>query len=167
MRKTSGNEWGVGAISNARWTGVRLSLLLKECGLDESEASLRHVQFEGEDGTKASIPREKALSDAGDVLVAYEMNGEPLPRDHGYPLRVIVPGHVGVRNIKWLRKITTASEEAEGVWQRGMAYKIFNPSVTKLDGVDVEAHAAMQEIGLHSRPTPLHPSSPPHASKPL
>lgn len=53
----------------------------------------------------ASIPIEKALNPAGDVILAYEMNGEPIPRDHGYPLRVIVPGIVGARNVKWLGKI--------------------------------------------------------------
>jgi len=57
---------------------------------------------------------------------------------------------VGVRNIKWLRKVTTASEEAEGVWQRGMAYKVFNPSVRSLDGIDVESYAAMQEMPVQS-----------------
>ena len=56
-----------------------------------------------------------------------------------------------MRNIKWLRKVTTASEEAEGVWQRGMAYKVFNPSVTKLDGIDVEGAAAMQEMPVSMR----------------
>lgn len=50
----------------------------------------------------SSIPIEKALDPYGDVILAYEMNGEPIPRDHGYPIRVIVPGVVGARNVKWL-----------------------------------------------------------------
>ena len=52
----------------------------------------------------ASIPVEKALSDYGEVLLAYEMNGKPIPKDHGYPLRVVVPGTVGARSVKWLSK---------------------------------------------------------------
>ena len=52
----------------------------------------------------SSIPIEKALDPHGDVILAYEMNGEPIPRDHGYPVRVIVPGVVGARNVKWLGK---------------------------------------------------------------
>jgi len=154
VRKSSGNAWGVGAISNAKWGGVRLSTLLQACGLDPADpqvmAQLQHVQFEGVDGTKASVPAEKAVSISGDVLVAYEMNGEPLPADHGYPLRMVVPGHVGVRNIKWLNKVKTSTEEAEGVWQRGMAYKSFGPSVTSLDGIDVGSYAAMQEMPVQS-----------------
>jgi len=52
----------------------------------------------------------------GDVILAYEMNGEEIPRDHGYPLRVIVPGYVGVRNVKWISEIKLAKEESDGAW---------------------------------------------------
>ena len=86
----------------------------------------------------------------GDVLLAYEMNGEPLPPDHGHPLRVIVPGHVGVRNIKWVNKIVASAVEADGVWQRGMAYKAFGPDVTSLDGIDLDKYAAIQEMPVQS-----------------
>jgi sulfite oxidase len=66
------------------------------------------LQFEGLDLDPtshpfgASIPLWKAVERIGEVILAYEMNGEPLPRDHGYPVRVIVPGVVGARNVKWL-----------------------------------------------------------------
>lgn len=66
------------------------------------------LQFEGLDtdvsnvSYGASIPIEKGMNPRGDVLLAYEMNGKPLTRDHGYPVRVVVPGVVGARNVKWL-----------------------------------------------------------------
>ena len=52
------------------------------------------------------------------------MNGEDLPRDHGFPLRIIVPGYVGIKNIKWIQEIILEDEEAQSPWQSGLAYKI-------------------------------------------
>ena len=154
VRPTSGNAWGLGAISNASWTGVPLRDILKASGLateaEQAGGVVQHVHFEGADGTKASIPVEKATSLHGDVLVAYEMNGEPLPPDHGFPLRAIVPGHVGVRNIKWLQRVVASAEEASGVWQRGIAYKTFGPDVTKVDGLDISKYAPIQEMPVQS-----------------
>lgn len=108
------------------------------------------MQFAAAVGMEASIPLHKALNTYGDVLLAYEMNGEPLPASHGYPIRVVVPGHVGVRNVKWLTKITLSDEEAQGPWQRGMSYKGFGPSTKTLDGIDVEAIPSLQEQPVQS-----------------
>jgi DMSO/TMAO reductase YedYZ molybdopterin-dependent catalytic subunit len=93
--------------------------LLKNAGLGDpmdaqSKGGMEHVRFHAVDGVMASIGIEKAMNPYGDVIVAYEMNGEELPRDHGYPLRLIVPGYAGIRNVKWLKKIELSSEEAEG-----------------------------------------------------
>lgn len=154
VRRTSGNAWGIGAISTASWTGVRLRDVLKAAGVATEDqlgsGAVAHVQFEGDDGTRASIPAEKATQPSGDVLLAYAMNGEALPADHGFPLRVVVPGYVGVRSIKWLTKVVASHEEAEGVWQRGMAYKSFGPDVTSLDGIDISAYAPIQEMPVQS-----------------
>ena len=150
VEKTSGNAWGVGAISNARWTGVWLRDLLTDAGLDAASRAVHHVHFEGVDGTTASIPSAKALSEGGDVLIAWEMNGEPLPRDHGAPLRAVVPGFVGVRHIKWLESIICAEEEAIGVWQRGIAYKAFGPSVRTVGEREVAAATPIMEMPVQS-----------------
>ena len=97
-----GTPWNIGAISTAEWTGVELRQLLIK-NKDVIDGKVKHIHFEGIDGVKASIPIEKVMNPYGDVILAYEMNGEELPRDHGYPLRVIVPGYVGIRNIKRLK----------------------------------------------------------------
>ena len=89
----------------------------------------RHIVFVAEDGLQASIPIESALDPFGDVILAHSMNGEPLNAEHGYPLRLVVPGHVGVRNVKWLTHIVASTEEAYGPWQRGIAYKGFAPGI--------------------------------------
>jgi sulfite oxidase len=119
FQRTSGTPWGQGAISTAQFTGVYLRDLLQAAGVDdfvkaEESKGLEHVRFQALDGMSASIGIEKACNPYGDVIVCYEMNGEPLPREHGFPLRVIVPGYAAVRNVKWLEKIELAKTEAEG-----------------------------------------------------
>jgi len=146
---TSGIGWGFGAMSTATFGGTLLRDVLLYSGLLRPESAeqlgVRHVQFISADGLQASIPVEKALDVYGDVLLAYEMNGEPLPKEHGGPLRVVVPGHVGVRNVKWVQQIVTSPEEAEGPWQRGIAYKGFAPGVTTFEGIDIEGIQSIQE----------------------
>lgn len=113
----------IGAISTAKWSGARLRDVLLSMGLDDAyieNNNIRHVQFVSADGLEASIPIRKALDKYGDVLLAYEMNDGEIPAVHGYPLRLVVPGHVGVRNVKWVSKIILSAEEAQGPWQRGM-----------------------------------------------
>mmetsp|Transcript_24923 Transcript_24923/g.64302 ORF Transcript_24923/g.64302 Transcript_24923/m.64302 type:complete len:360 (-) Transcript_24923:440-1519(-) len=79
LKKTMGIPWGAGAMSTARWGGARLSDVLRYCGLHDAErAGVEHVHFEGSESLTASIPVDKATSPSGDVLLAYEMNGEPV-----------------------------------------------------------------------------------------
>ncbi|KAL2132681.1 hypothetical protein VTI74DRAFT_3520 [Chaetomium olivicolor] len=144
--KTNGLQWGVGAISNAEWEGVRLSDILADAGLkvldatmptrkgssgptddEQVDANQMHVQFTGLEAYGASIPLSKALDPRGDVLLAFGMNGETLPRDHGFPLRAVVPGHVAARSVKWLSKIVISDEESTSQWQR-RDYKSFGPN---------------------------------------
>ncbi len=95
-----------GRTSCSEWTGVPLSLLLRETGVQEKAAWL---VAEGADSAKftMSISLDKAMDDA---LVAYAQNGEPIRPENGYPLRLIVPGWEGVRNVKWLRRIKVADQ---------------------------------------------------------
>ncbi|KAG5973062.1 hypothetical protein E4U58_005717 [Claviceps cyperi] len=171
-RKTNGLPWQAGAISNASWEGVLLSDLLADAGLDLNEArnglgDTKHVQFMGMEAYGASIPIKKAIDPLGDVLLAYSMNDEPLPRDHGFPLRAIVPGYVAARSVKWLNHVTLSDEESPSQWQR-KDYKCFGPNQTK---VDWDAAPAIQEMPVQSAITSLQlgkwtkPSTEPHLLK--
>jgi len=138
-RAVRGLPWGIGAVSTARWTGVLLSDVLKWSGAREDR--VEHVLFQGRDTDhqgqpyETSIPASTAFDPRREVLLAYEMNGQELPVDHGYPLRVIVPGTVGARQVKWLRHIILSRDESQSFWQQ-KDYKTVNPS-TSWDVVDL------------------------------
>lgn len=119
--KVPGVQWDRGAVGNARWTGVRLRDVLAKAG---PQTNGLHVQFQGADRPAAetvplfvrSIPIEKALH--LDTIVAYEMNGRPLPLLHGAPLRVVTPGWMADSCIKWLTDITVRQDEAQGYYMQ-------------------------------------------------
>lgn len=120
-------HWRNGAIGCAKWAGVRVRDVLKAAGMDVDSISLgkkttngmRIVNFIADDtdetGTPYAgvIPIEKALDPFGDAILAYEMNEETLPRDHGYPIRLVAPGHAGCRNVKWVRNIAVTAAASE------------------------------------------------------
>ena len=133
---TAGLPWKNGSISTARWGGAPLSSVLAPLrGVAEANG-YRFVTFWGMEDYHVSIPLAKVFAPGGgDVLLAYSMNGAPLPRDHGFPLRVIVPGFVGARSVKWLAKVVVSRKEVEGMHQTGIAYKQFGPNVKKIAAV--------------------------------
>ncbi|KAF4992256.1 hypothetical protein FGRMN_7286 [Fusarium graminum] len=149
--KTNGLPWTAGAISNACWEGVLLSDVLADAGFDlqsglRGDSEAKHVQFSGLEAYGASIPLKKAIDPQGDVILAYGMNGQALPRDHGFPLRAIVPGHVAARSVKWLNQVTLSDEESTSQWQR-RDYKCFGPNQTQ---VDWDTAPAIQELPVQS-----------------
>ncbi|KAM8720180.1 hypothetical protein ACLKA7_006256 [Drosophila subpalustris] len=152
VKPVKGLSWGAGAVGNAKWSGARLCDVLRAQGVQPNEKL--HVLFEGADLDPtshpygASIPLSKALDPRGDVLLAYEMNNQPLSRDHGYPIRVIVPGTVGARNVKWLTRIIVADHESDSHWQQN-DYKGFSPS-TDWDTVDFSKSLAIQSMPVTS-----------------
>ncbi|WP_336205442.1 sulfite oxidase [Nonomuraea sp. LPB2021202275-12-8] len=112
-----GTQWGLGAIGVARWRGVPLRDLLREAGVRGEAVDVvargLDAPFEGYGRVRRPLPIGKAM---GDVLVAYEMNGEPLPPDHGFPVRLVVPGWVGIASIKWLGEIEVSTSPAFTPW---------------------------------------------------
>lgn len=152
VKEVKGLSWSSAACGNAVWEGVRLCDFLKTMNVKSDEIS--HVILEGYDRDPtytpyaASIPLSKAMDPRGDVILAYEMNGEELSRDHGYPLRCIVPGVVGARQVKWLGKITISKNESESHWQQN-DYKAFSPSID-WDTVDFKTAPAIQNMPVTS-----------------
>lgn len=144
--------WGAGAISNATWGGIRLRDVLVAAGFDRKA---RHVAFTSLDrierqgntfGFGGSVPIEKAL--LPETILAYEMNGEPLSTLHGYPLRVIVPGYIGARSVKWLTSISVQAEPSQNYFQQH-AYKLFPPEIGS-DNVKWEDGIMLGENSLNT-----------------
>ncbi|MGA9774263.1 MAG: sulfite oxidase [Blastocatellia bacterium] len=127
----AGNLVGWGGVSNARWTGVRLTDLLKAVGVGTGVIEVVIIGADGGAEREAggrqvgsfarSLPLAKAL-DANTLLV-YRMNGEPLPQDHGGPLRAIVPGWYGMDCVKWIKQITLVREPFKGFYQAERYYE--------------------------------------------
>ena len=118
-----GVQWRYGAVGNARWTGVRLKDVLERAGL---KAGAKHLHSFGSDKPPVKTPPfhrsvelEKILADG---IIADEMNGQPLPDLHGGPARLVVPGWAGDHWMKWLEKLTVASEAQKGFYM-DTAYK--------------------------------------------
>lgn len=143
----TGVQWEKGGVGTARWTGVRLAEVLKRAG---AKPNGKFVIFDG--GDKATdktpdfvrqVPIAKAMDP--DTLLAYELNGEPLPLLHGFPLRVIASGWIGAYSVKWLEKITVSEQENDGYFT-GTAYRFPIPRVAPGAKVDPKQMAPI--IGL-------------------
>ncbi|MGZ4155195.1 MAG: sulfite oxidase [Actinomycetota bacterium] len=110
--------WLNEAVGTARWTGTPLGPILDDAGLEDDAIELL---FAGQDhgvqgGVEQDYERSLSVSDAmrPEVILAYEVEGRPLPPQHGYPVRLIVPGWYGMTSVKWLRSITAVSEPFDG-----------------------------------------------------
>ena len=141
--------WGPGATGTATWTGVALADVLALAG---PLCDAAHVGFEGADLSAeakpaqhfgGSIPLEKACRP--EVLLAWAMNGEPLPLVHGAPLRVVVPGYIGARSVKWLERIEVRSSPWQGYFQH-VVYRLVPADGTPGPGVGM----ALGLIALNS-----------------
>jgi sulfite oxidase len=144
--------WGTEAISTGRWSGAPLAEVLSRAGVAPGAA---HVEFTGLDkverggqrfGFGGSVPLAKAMG--REVLLAFELNGAPLPPEHGYPVRALVPGYFGARSVKWLGEICVTRDPSANYFQ-SQAYRIQrvppagNPR-------DVSGGTELGELGLNA-----------------
>ncbi|KAF9267854.1 nitrate reductase [Marasmius fiardii PR-910] len=116
VRKSLGFNWGSAGLSTALWTGVYLADVLDYVGADRRRA--KHVIFEGDDslpnGPYGTSQRFSTVSNKENgMLIAWAMNGLPLEPDHGFPVRIIIPGQIGGRSVKWLKSIEISTEESQ------------------------------------------------------
>lgn len=120
--------WLTEAVGTAEWTGVPLARLLDDAGLGDDVVELLFSGLDRgvEDGVEQRYERSLPLADAraGDVLLAYAMNGAPLPPQHGFPLRLVVPGWYGMAHVKWLGAITALTEPFAG-YQQAVGYRLY------------------------------------------
>jgi DMSO/TMAO reductase YedYZ molybdopterin-dependent catalytic subunit len=141
-----GNQWSFGAVGNAEWTGVRISDILEEYGAETGSDRWLTVMGgdapDGEDIFTRSIPMDKVMDDC---LLAMEMNGEPLPAEHGYPARLLVPGWFGNNNVKWVDRmhVMDGMVYPNDTWEPGggrlythwqqYSYRISGPNVDRAE----------------------------------
>ncbi|URE17156.1 hypothetical protein MUK42_06107 [Musa troglodytarum] len=120
-RQTIGFNWGPAAVSTTVWRGARLRDVLRRCGVMGRKDGALFVCFEGAEelpgdggGSKygTSLRREVAMDPSRDVMLAYMQNDQPLLPDHGFPVRVIIPGFIGGRMVKWLKRIIVTPQES-------------------------------------------------------
>ncbi|XP_020202176.1 inducible nitrate reductase [NADH] 2 [Cajanus cajan] len=124
VKQSIGFNWGAAAVSTSVWRGVPLRALLKRCGIYSRTKGALHVCFEGAEdlpgggGSKygTSIMREVALDPSRDIILAYMQNGERLTPDHGFPVRMIIPGFIGGRMIKWLKRIIVTTQQSQSYY---------------------------------------------------
>ena len=107
------NKIGGNLVSTALWKGVRLRDILSKAGV---KSSVKYIVFRCSDGYDVGIPLENGMMDG--TILAYDMNKSPLPSEHGYPVRAIVPGFYGMMNPKWITEIELVDKTYEGFWQR-------------------------------------------------
>lgn len=145
--------WGEGAIGNAVWTGVSLKKVIKYCGGLKDGA--KHLEFFGADtyfkkgqvmNYAVSVPWRKVRM--GEVMLAWEMNGKPLPKIHGAPLRTVVFGYIGARSVKWLTRINARAEESPRPVQR-REYLYYTMQQTKYNNTYSAGHS-IQDMPVSS-----------------
>lgn len=151
----SGNQWTVGAIGNAIWTGVRMRDVLQAAGLKENAVYTGHYGLDPHlsgDPNKKPISRGLPIWKAMDphTLIAFEMNGEPIPALHGFPARIVAPGWAGSTSQKWLERIWVRDQVHDGEKMTGKSYRMPAYPVAPGDKVADEDFVIIQSMPVKS-----------------
>ena len=138
--KVMGLNWNGGAISTGKFGGVYLFDLLEDQDINlynlNNLNQNYHIQFIGYDEPfDGSVLLNGNIDLLNNTMLSYEMNSEELQPDHGFPMRAVVPGYTGAKNIKWLKEIKISKEESKSSWQKGVAYKSFGPSIKSFENI--------------------------------
>ncbi len=154
-REFEGTQWGRGAISTAEWTGVRLCDILEAA---EITTAAIEVMPESLDTIRARRPLPLAKALARDTIVAFAMNGEPLPAEHGFPARLVVSGWLGAASIKWLGRIEVSEHAIQVPWNTE-DYVLINDENAAMDpgGRSVITEPALSTLVELPWPATLHP----------
>ncbi|CAM6126156.1 unnamed protein product [Calypogeia fissa] len=168
VSQTIGFNWGAAGLSTSVWKGVRLCDVLRYCGVVSKKKGAEFVCFEGAEtlpaagGTRygTSITIDVALDEGRDVLIAFEQNGKPLDPDHGYPVRMILPGHIGGRMVKWLTKIDVTPSESFNYYHfndNRVLPSHVNAEMAKAEGWWYKPDYIINELNINSAiTTPAH-----------
>jgi DMSO/TMAO reductase YedYZ molybdopterin-dependent catalytic subunit len=124
------NDVGGAQISTGSFTGVSLATLIE---MASPQAQASWVSFHARDGYTESLPLSMVRGHS-EILVAYDLNGSPLPTAHGYPARILIPGHYGMKGPKWLDAINLTNQEARGYWeQQGWDHNAVVKTTSRID----------------------------------
>ncbi len=146
-----GMQWKYGGVANGKWAGVKLADVLQQV---RPKASATQILFDGEDVPigkmpkfQRTIPVQKALG--ADTILAFELNGRPIPMEHGFPLRLIVPGWAGDSWVKWVKHIEVLDHEFDGFWMK-TAYRHPTRPVAPGTAVPADQMVPVTDLGLKS-----------------
>lgn len=147
----AGIQWEKGAVGTARFTGTRMSEVLKKAGVKTSGINVEMHAGDRPPGTMPAFVRQVPMAKAmhADTLIAWDMNGQPMPLVHGAPLRAIVPGWEGAYSVKWLQSLNVIAKDSDSFWV-ATGYRYPNKRVAPGAAVDAKDMEPLKGLAVKS-----------------